>query len=357
MNILLVNGAATALWLFILTRLDTYRRDKHSTSRIMVFFLTGLLSVIPTLLLYLLFPFHLIRTDSWVLTSLLNQVLVTGPIEEFSKFAVFFILARKLKSIREPLDAVLQAAAVTLAFASVENLFYANRFGLEILVLRSVITSLGHMVLSSIWGFYYAAVVFGGSSWKSRRSRLVLLLAFFPAALCHGLSNFFLSQGMLLFYFYLELILLGLAVVIYYYLVWKSPYKTQFPGDPESNLRVIRGGLKHNPDSLILGQKAAFYCLQKGDGQQALEHIEHCLTVNPKDAYVGALRGITMMLEGRVDDGEELLQIAYRMLPSAGRWALRRTVRRLLAGRREALNRADCYPLFFVEHFFHFAER
>ena len=239
---------------------------------------------------------------------------------------------------------MLQAAAVALAFASVENLFYAYRFGLGLLVLRSVITSLGHMVLSSIWGFYYAAVVFGGGSWKSRRSRLVLLLAFFPAALCHGLSKLFLNQGMLLFYFYLEITLLGLAVVIYYCLVWKSPYKTQFPGDPESNLRVIRGGLKHNPDSLILGQKAAFYCLQKGDGRQALEHIEHCLTVNPKDAYVGALRGITLMLEGRVDDGEELLQIAYRMLPSSRRWALRRTVRCMPAGRKEALNRWTAIP-------------
>ena len=146
-------------------------------------------------------------------------------------------------------------------------------------------------------------------------------------------------------------------MVIYYYLVWKSPYKTLSPGDTESNLRVIRGGLKHHPDSLILGQKAAFYFLLKGDGQSALKHIEHCLTVNPKNAYVGALRGITLMLAGQVDDGEELLQIAYRMLPSAGRWALRRTVRRLPAGRKEALNRADCYPLFFVEHFFHFAER
>ena len=75
MNILMLNGAATALWLFILTRLDTYRRDKRSTSRIMVFYLTGLLSVISTLLLYFFFPFHLIRTNSWVLTSLLNQVL------------------------------------------------------------------------------------------------------------------------------------------------------------------------------------------------------------------------------------------------------------------------------------------
>ena len=93
------------------------------------------------------------------------------------RFIVFFILARKLRSIREPLEAVLQAAAVALAFAAVENLFYAHNFGLDILVLRSVVTTLGHMVLSSISGFYYAAVVFGGSSWKSRRSRLVLLPA------------------------------------------------------------------------------------------------------------------------------------------------------------------------------------
>ncbi|HEC62458.1 MAG TPA: hypothetical protein ENI27_09455 [bacterium] len=161
----------------------------------------------------------------------------------------------------------------------------------HILVLPSVITSLGHMVLSSIRGFYYAAVVFGGSSWKSRRSRLVLLPAFFPAAFCHGLSKLFLNQGMLLLYFYLELILLGLAVVIYYYLVWKSPYKVQFPGDPESNLRVIRGGLKHNPDSLILGQKAAFYYLLKGGGQAVLEHIESLPDRQSKGRLCGSAAG------------------------------------------------------------------
>ena len=51
---------------------------------------------------------------------------------------------------------MLQAAAVALAFASVENVTYGVIYGLGILLERSLMTTLGHMIYSTLWSVPYA---------------------------------------------------------------------------------------------------------------------------------------------------------------------------------------------------------
>lgn len=194
LGILIFDFIAVVLWIFFLTRLDPNRKDKKSVSRHIKFFLAGLLCVIPTLLLYQILIFNYIDSGSWVLDSMIEQFLIVGPVEEFSKLIIFFLFSRKLKSTREPIDVILQAGAVALAFATVENIFYGFFVHPDILFFRWLLCTAGHLACSSIWGFYCIAVYYGNNSNsnnKNRHNYLLIIFSIFPAAFLHGLYNRF----------------------------------------------------------------------------------------------------------------------------------------------------------------------
>ena len=138
--IILVITAAAFVWILFLTRLDPNRRDKHSSKTIIEFFFAGLFSALPALGLYLLSEnaFSFFWTENEAQSAFIYNFVFVGPIEEFSKFIIFIGFSVLTKSIKEPRDGALQAAAVALAFATVENFFYGYDYGMQTLLVRSI---------------------------------------------------------------------------------------------------------------------------------------------------------------------------------------------------------------------------
>ena len=154
--ILGINILALMAWGKYLNHLDAFASDKRNEHRLFWLVITG---GIPSIVLTLIVQSHwesiLFSTTGlqYDMNPFVGELLIVGPVEEFSKFIIFIVLTGMMKSIKEPRDGILQAASVAMGFALVENIFYAYCYGFTILIIRSFLTILGHMSYAIIWGF------------------------------------------------------------------------------------------------------------------------------------------------------------------------------------------------------------
>lgn len=169
--VVFVNLIATAGWFLLLLALDPNRRAKKTARALLECYLLGLGSVaLATALAG--GPAAAGRLPGGEL-----GFLRTGLVEEAAKFLVFFAITRTMRSPKEPLDGVLQAAAVALAFASEENLLYGVRFAsVGVVLKRALIATTGHLSYAAIWGLFTACLRFSFLKGKARAGRRVLAL-------------------------------------------------------------------------------------------------------------------------------------------------------------------------------------
>ena len=114
-SVLAIVAVSAVLWLRVVVRLDRHRSAKGSSRRVAGFFVLGMLSVVPTILLYRISFLDLVL-PSGLLGDLLYQVCCVGPIEELSNFPVSALLATRSRPVRPPVAAMYQPAAVGLYF-------------------------------------------------------------------------------------------------------------------------------------------------------------------------------------------------------------------------------------------------
>ena len=333
--------AAVCLYIFILTRLDRHRADKHSAERVTQFYFIGLLCLVPMLLLYSIgysvgsqFWTGIEHVDDW-----LENFFLVGPIEEFSKFIVFFLFALRLKSIKEPLDGMLQAAAVALAYASVENLLYGADYGVEVMLIRSVLAIVGHMIYSSIWGFAASAAIYARSATGGKLSYGRIFYSLIPAAFVHGLYNFLLDLNHFELAMGLDVLVLIIAVIIYKAMTEESPYKKHPMAEYRKAIRRIRKGLALNPKSYLLNRRMALYMLYAGRYASALGYFRRCVRLKPLDRGMKSFKGFAYMLTGDMEKGRRNLREASSYIGPTGRGKLRRMVKRCVSdpGARDKL--------------------
>jgi hypothetical protein len=275
--------------------------------------------------------------DRLGLSAVIDQLFVTGPIEEFSKFIVFFLLSRRLRSLREPLDGLLQAAAVALAFATAENIKYTFEYGLLIIPLRAALSTGGHLFYAAIWGYIYAAVVYPSPGDNPRPELRLAFLALAPAAIIHALYNMLVLAGHPGAGILVDLVALGLAVVIYRCLLRVSPYAAVRNLAPARALEQTSLALLWNPGSPCLHHRASLLRLQRAEYDQALVHLHACLSTRPGHPYYLCLRGVAQLAAGQTEEGAAVIETSWPKLPKDNRRALVTNARTVLgAGRAPA---------------------
>jgi len=321
-----------AAWIWLIIRLDTHRREKNSQAVLVKFFLAGFLSLIPTAILYSLsYAFWgKLLLGGW-LSAFIEELFITGPVEEFSKFIVFLLLCRKLKSIKEPMDGVLQAGAVALGFATAENFLYTQGTGLWTLPWRALLATGGHLLYASIWGYIYGAVVYESSGRRLRSEYKAIFAAVLPAAILHGLYNFMLDLGRLETALLIDLGALIVAVMIYRFLRERSPYKPLRGRDPRQAVAELAAALRYNPDSPLINQRLALLYIYCRDFAKALKHVRICLKKRPTNPYFLCVEAVVRVLSGETDRGAELMEEAYPRLSKEARRALLKNLRRVIS--------------------------
>jgi len=313
-----------AVWLGVLLLVDPHRREKGSTKDILLSFVLGCVSIPLSFLLYRFAPDLAWGIESPMGQEAALQLLVVGPVEEFSKFFIFFLIMQRRRPVQEPLDAMLHAAAVALAFSLVENVLYGTTYGVELTAFRAAVSTPGHLICASIWGFAYAVLIHGNPR-RRPRDYVILFFSIYPAAALHGLSNLLLmliDRWALL----TDAVQLAAAAGLLAWLQRRSPFRPFRLSNAGEAIPRIDLSLASNRRSFPLNLRAALARSAAGDLGRARAHIDCCLEIHGDRAFALALSGIIYFLQGDADRGEQQLSRSYPSLGARQRLTVNRLV-------------------------------
>jgi len=167
-----------------------YFKDKYEKEPIrllVISFILGVLSVVPTLLLSELgtYFFGFEPTSSNLIFSLISCVIGIGLVEEFSKFIFVRYYAYKKDDFNEPFDGIVYCVMVSMGFATIENILYVAASGASTGWLRMFTAVPMHAVFAIVMGYYLGVQ-------KSFGVKTAALQGLLLASLLHGVYDFVL---------------------------------------------------------------------------------------------------------------------------------------------------------------------
>ena len=170
-----------AICLFIFHR-DAYNREPKLN--LFVSFFLGAIIVLPVAIAELYFNQFPNQTISGVAIS---AFLVVALSEELGKFIILRFYSYSKKSFDEPLDGIVYGVMIGMGFATVENIMYVQKFGIQTGFLRMVLSVPAHATFGVLMGYHA-----GKAKFDKANSGILLFLGLFWAVLFHGVYDFFL---------------------------------------------------------------------------------------------------------------------------------------------------------------------
>jgi len=133
--------------------------------------------------------------------------------EEFAKLLVLLAVVYPSRHLAEVFDGILYAAVISVGFATLENFYYLDQYGIAVVATRTVITVPAHAFMSVPMGYYVAKSrllleVADATKFRFYLPMLTIIQGWFISAFLHGLYDFFLSVGMERTA-YLQIVLMG----------------------------------------------------------------------------------------------------------------------------------------------------
>jgi RsiW-degrading membrane proteinase PrsW (M82 family)/ribosomal protein S18 acetylase RimI-like enzyme len=170
-----------AICLFIFHR-DAYNREPKLN--LFASFMLGAAIVFPVAYAEIFFSQFPDNTISGIAITAFLAVALT---EELGKFIVLRFYAYNKKSFDEPLDGIVYGVMVGMGFATLENILYVQKFGMQTGFLRMFLAVPAHATFGVLMGYHA-----GKAKFDQRNNGRLLFLGLFWAVLFHGLYDFFL---------------------------------------------------------------------------------------------------------------------------------------------------------------------
>ncbi|BBI33170.1 glutamic-type intramembrane protease PrsW [Cohnella abietis] len=160
------------------------RYDAEPLSIVLRMFLTGALIVLPIMIVQR-------GLTLWLGDSPFTfSFIISAGVEEFFKWFVLYHIIYNHTEFDEPYDGILYAVAVSLGFATLENVLYAfmqpSSFGS--LMMRAFLPVSGHALFGVFMGYSFGRAKFSVGS----KIRLHLWLALLLPIIWHGFYDFML---------------------------------------------------------------------------------------------------------------------------------------------------------------------
>lgn len=170
-----------AICLFIFHR-DAYNREPKLN--LFVSFILGAAIVFPVAYTEIFLNQFLDNTITGVALSAFIAVALT---EELGKFIVLRFYAYPRKSFDEPLDGIVYGIMTGMGFATLENILYVQKFGIQTGFLRMFLSVPAHATFGVLMGYHV-----GKAKFDQANNPRLLLLGLMWAVFFHGLFDFFL---------------------------------------------------------------------------------------------------------------------------------------------------------------------
>lgn len=175
-------GAAVAPGIAILSYF--YLRDSlepEPISMVIRSFIFGVLLVIPIMVI------QYVMQNEWNWRDgIVAEIFQSAVVEEFFKWMVIYFTAYKHVEFDEPYDGIVYAVAVSLGFATLENLFYLILNGLDIAFWRALLPVSSHALFAVWMGYYLGLAKF---SRGVRKERIFLWVSVLLPISLHALYN------------------------------------------------------------------------------------------------------------------------------------------------------------------------
>ncbi|MBB6452185.1 RsiW-degrading membrane proteinase PrsW (M82 family) [Salirhabdus euzebyi] len=159
------------------------RFDSEPFSLVFKSFALGALLVFPIMFIQYAFMVEGIGQN-----PIVSSFLLSGLLEEFFKWFIFLYAVYKHVSFNYHYDGIVYGVAISLGFASLENLLYLLANGIEYAIARAIFPVSSHALFGVIMGYYI-----GKTKFKDKNSKTMLLLAFLIPTLLHGFYDFVLE--------------------------------------------------------------------------------------------------------------------------------------------------------------------
>lgn len=131
----------------------------------------------------------ILPTNSWLHLLVENFVLV-ALVEEYLKYFVVWRAAFFHPAFNEPYDGMLYAITVSLGFAALENILYVAQGGLQVAVMRGLLSVPGHALFAAAMGYFLGRAKFSKNVDKASG---YLKRALVVPVLLHGIYDLLLS--------------------------------------------------------------------------------------------------------------------------------------------------------------------
>ncbi|WP_050615451.1 glutamic-type intramembrane protease PrsW [Bacillus testis] len=164
-----------------------YLKDYYGTEPIFVVvrtFLFGAVLVFP-----IMFIQYVLGTEGLISNDAVSSFLATGFLEEFVKWFVLMYTIYSHVSFDEPYDGIVYGSAVSLGFASAENIFYLISNGVEFAFGRALLPVSSHALFGVIMGYYL-----GKGKFASNRERAFMCYALIIPVFLHGVYDYILLK-------------------------------------------------------------------------------------------------------------------------------------------------------------------
>lgn len=162
-----------------------YLKDEYDSEPISVVFrafVFGALLVFP-----IMFIQYVLEVESVVQSELVRAFFSISLLEEFFKWFILIYIVYQHVEFDDPYDGIVYGAAVSLGFATAENIFYLVANGLDTAIGRALLPVSSHALFGVIMGYYLGK---GKFSAISKRKWLTFSLLF--PFLLHGIYDYIL---------------------------------------------------------------------------------------------------------------------------------------------------------------------
>ncbi len=207
---------------YLIYRLDKY--EKEQRQYLIICFALGMLATLPAFLVEKLANNAGFQISSSLWMTLLVSLFAVGLNEELFKFLGLRFYAFPQKFFNEPFDGIVYSVMIGMGFATLENVLYANQFGVETTVIRAFTAVPAHGVFAIIMGYYAGLAKF------DPLNRIKLLsIGFGIAVAAHSFYDFLILQQSYDWLLILAIILLWASIYFVRNMIKKhqesSPFK------------------------------------------------------------------------------------------------------------------------------------
>ncbi|WP_102345750.1 glutamic-type intramembrane protease PrsW [Bacillus sp. Marseille-P3661] len=163
-----------------------YLRDKYETEPISVVFRTfmfGALLVFPIMFIQYAFTAEGLLVPNWS-----NAYILSGLLEEFVKWFILYNTVYQHTVFNERYDGIVYGVAISLGFATIENILYLFANGIEFALGRALLPVSSHALFGVVMGFYLGK----GKFTTTNHKKLWIVLSLILPIIFHGTYDFIL---------------------------------------------------------------------------------------------------------------------------------------------------------------------